>query len=578
MNTYPVKILNIGIVAFVAGLLLIPFGGQVPLFDWDEINFAESAREMIVSGDYFKVTVNFEPFWEKPPLFIWLQVLSMKVFGINEFAARFPNALTGIFTISMIFYIGTRYFRGYIGEGWVYAYGGAIFPHFYFNTGLIDPLFNLFVFLGIFQIYLGIKEQHNRKRYVLAGLFTGLAILTKGPVALLISILVGVVFSIVKKKVFYIPLQRWGLYLFISLLVSSIWFLPEIIKNGPWFLKEFIAYQMSLASENVAGHAQPFYYHTLVLLLGCFPISILAFSLFQKNSMYEKQEYDFIRLMAVLFFVVLVVFSVVKTKIIHYSSLCWLPLTFFGGLAYDGYFRNKFSIKNWQKLFLLLLALIWGLIFISLPLLGMHEGLRNLIISKINDPFVIGNISVNAGWSWTEMIPVVFWIIGAAYAFYFLFKNQYFKFQKVLLLTQIIFIPLFAIMIVPKAEKHIQGTIIDFYKEIAGKDVYVKATEKSYAPYFYAQVSPLDEGSTYYLEQQKYLQSIGKKDVRLSAKEKNELERHMLNVLLYHQIDKDAYFVSKVQKANHLIENPELELIIDAGGYMIFKRAFKKYD
>ena len=73
--------------------LFFPFLGQSHLFDWDEINFAEAAREMIVTGDYLRVQINFQMFWEKPPFFIWLQVLSMKSFGINEFAARFPNAL-----------------------------------------------------------------------------------------------------------------------------------------------------------------------------------------------------------------------------------------------------------------------------------------------------------------------------------------------------------------------------------------------------------------------------------------------------------------------------------------------------
>ena len=43
--------------------------GNTHLFDWDEINFAESAREMMASGDYLRVQINFEPFWEKPPLF-----------------------------------------------------------------------------------------------------------------------------------------------------------------------------------------------------------------------------------------------------------------------------------------------------------------------------------------------------------------------------------------------------------------------------------------------------------------------------------------------------------------------------
>src|SRR6188474_3082057 len=92
----------------VASLLFFPFLGQVHLFDWDEINFAECAREMIVTKDYLRMQIDFQPFYEKPPLFIWLQVLSMKVFGVNEFAARFPNALAGLVTLLSLFYIGKK--------------------------------------------------------------------------------------------------------------------------------------------------------------------------------------------------------------------------------------------------------------------------------------------------------------------------------------------------------------------------------------------------------------------------------------------------------------------------------------
>ncbi|HJY22014.1 MAG TPA: hypothetical protein VJ279_03965, partial [Hanamia sp.] len=89
-NLYLTIIILSGIVFF------IPFLGKAHLFDWDEINFAESAREMIVTGNYHQVQINFQPFWEKPPLFFWLQVGAMEMFGINEFAARFPNAIFGI--------------------------------------------------------------------------------------------------------------------------------------------------------------------------------------------------------------------------------------------------------------------------------------------------------------------------------------------------------------------------------------------------------------------------------------------------------------------------------------------------
>ena len=82
------KTVYIDLIILLAGAtLFFPFLGGVHLFDWDEINFAEAAREMIETGDYLTVKINYQPFWEKPPLFIWMQVLSMKLFGINEFGA-----------------------------------------------------------------------------------------------------------------------------------------------------------------------------------------------------------------------------------------------------------------------------------------------------------------------------------------------------------------------------------------------------------------------------------------------------------------------------------------------------------
>src|SRR6185437_16620612 len=90
------------IIAAVAVLLFTPLLGEVHLFDWDEINFAESAREMLVSHDFFHVQINYSIFWEKPPLFIWLQAVSMHFLGINDYAARFPNAVVGIITLVVL--------------------------------------------------------------------------------------------------------------------------------------------------------------------------------------------------------------------------------------------------------------------------------------------------------------------------------------------------------------------------------------------------------------------------------------------------------------------------------------------
>ena len=195
------------IIVLIGGIFFLPFLGDVHLFDWDEINFAESAREMIVSGNYSKVQINFQGFWEKPPLFIWMQVVSMKIFGVNEFAARFPNAVFGILTLCLIYRTGKKNFKGHIAHWWVLSYLGAITPHLYFKTGLIDPVFNFFIFLGILQFFEALKNHssaYNANRHFLkAGFYTGIAILCKGPVALLVSVLVLLSMVFAKRMVWF---------------------------------------------------------------------------------------------------------------------------------------------------------------------------------------------------------------------------------------------------------------------------------------------------------------------------------------------------------------------------------------
>ncbi|MFW5822762.1 MAG: ArnT family glycosyltransferase, partial [Tangfeifania sp.] len=190
-QTNPLKIKLF--IALAASLLFIPFLGGVHLFDWDEINFAEAAREMIVTGDYLTVQINFQPFWEKPPLFIWMQVLSMKLFGINEFAARFPNAICGIVTLIVLFSIGRKTKNNLFGLLWVLAYAGSLLPFFYFKSGIIDPWFNLFIFLGVYflMLYADLKDKNKIRNVSLSATFAGLAILTKGPVGFLLVALTG---------------------------------------------------------------------------------------------------------------------------------------------------------------------------------------------------------------------------------------------------------------------------------------------------------------------------------------------------------------------------------------------------
>src|SRR5436189_5604187 len=119
MNFPKSNFLSALLIITVGALFILPFLGAVHLFDWDEINFAESAREMITSGNYARVQIDYQPFWEKPPLFFWLQAASMQVFGINEFAARFTDAVIGIVTLLTFFFIGKKLFDTRFGMVWM---------------------------------------------------------------------------------------------------------------------------------------------------------------------------------------------------------------------------------------------------------------------------------------------------------------------------------------------------------------------------------------------------------------------------------------------------------------------------
>ena len=163
----------------LSALSFAAFNGRLHLFDWDEINFAESAREMVVTRDYLTVRIDYLPFWEKPPLFIAMQAASMQLFGINEMAARFPNTIAGILTLPLLFYTGKRFFNERFGLAWCIIYVVSFLPFLYFKSGLIDPWFNLLIFSAIVPFILYDQQGRKIRWLILSGILTGLAVLTK---------------------------------------------------------------------------------------------------------------------------------------------------------------------------------------------------------------------------------------------------------------------------------------------------------------------------------------------------------------------------------------------------------------
>jgi len=320
---------TLGIVIGVCTLLFVPFLGSVHLFDWDEINFAECAREMVRSGNYTTVTIDYLPFWEKPPLFIWMQACSMKLFGVNEFAARFPNVLAALFTILTLIHHGAQHQNRKFGYWWAAFYIGSFLPNMYFHSGIIDPWFNLFIFNSIAFYYLGTTKQRIHE-FLYAGLFAGLAVMTKGPVALILIGASVFFFHLFTKFKSFPKFKFISVTLIATLIISLLWFFLLWISGNKAIITQFLEYQVRLFQTKDAGHGGPIYYHWLVLLLGCFPASFFAISSFFHKESYTN-PFNTMVLISGLF--TLILFSIVQTKIIHYSSFCYFFITYFAALS-----------------------------------------------------------------------------------------------------------------------------------------------------------------------------------------------------------------------------------------------------
>ena len=539
------------LIAGIAALFFIPFLGGVPLFDWDEINFAEISREMIVLDNYLQMHINFQPFWEKPPLFFWLQAGSMKLFGIGEFAARFPNAVAGIVSLVVLFLMGKRLFSRRFGILWALVYFGSVLPHLYFRSGIIDPWFNLFIFLGIYFFILfywkrknitGVK--HSKGLYIfLAGLFIGLAVLTKGPVGYLIPLLTWGVYWIMNRFRFYVSIPQFIYISLIAIGVTALWFGAETIRNGPWFVETFTSYQIRLFSTQDAGHGGFPGYHFVVILFGCFPASVFAIRGFYKLQPELPFQQDFRKWMIILFWVVLILFTIVQSKIVHYSSMAYFPLTFLAALTIDHLLDKKIHFNKWMRFGLISIGSIYGLVTFILPFLAKRIELIKPLFSK--DPFAMANLEADVHWSGWESTAGVLMFAIIFISIWLIIRGKLRNGIVLLFVGTSLFVNLTLIFFIARIEGYSQHAAIEFCESLQGKDCYVITSGyKSYVQYFYPRIQPYDNDD--YTDK---------------------------SWLLTGDIDRDVYIISKIHRADEVRKYSDIEELGAKNGFVFFRRS-----
>jgi 4-amino-4-deoxy-L-arabinose transferase-like glycosyltransferase len=552
--------LAFAVIALLYLAFFLPAIGSVYLFDWDEINFAEAAREMVVSGDWLNVTINFEPFWEKPPLFIWLQAISFSFLGISEFAARLPNVIIGFFTLLVLYRATELRYSGKAALTAVLLYLGSFTSQLYFKTGIIDPLFNLFIFLSILYLVKAIESRRSNYFFV-AGVFIGLAILTKGPVVLLLVGLTGLVYQIVFRNNFY-GIKDLGLLLVGIVLLPALYFGVMINQSGWWFLREFIVYQIELFSEPVASHGQPFYYHAVVLLLGFFPALALSYKALYKPIKFSGDRTLF-RFAVVLFWVVLVVFSSVTTKIVHYSSLCYLPVALVGGVHLSKKTKGRFLNP-----LVYAVGVVWMIVFVAFGLLSIEkfqvlEGVQHMV-----KPDMVTKAQLQTS---VKFSPIPFIVVGIGLISAFIIHKQVKNntLQWSLVFTSLAF-HVFLWSVTPPIENMLQKQWVKHLKTYQGTEMaHFTLGFKSYATQYYTQQSSFESLA---LAKQEILKRMKKNDFYELSREDKKYFTTFLRDFVVRETNLPVSVSVKLNREGDMQYYPELDKVFEGNGYCVYER------
>jgi 4-amino-4-deoxy-L-arabinose transferase-like glycosyltransferase len=246
-----------------------------PLFEPDEGRYAEIPREMLRRGEWVVPYLQGEAYLDKPPLFYWLVMLSYRTFGIHEWAARLVPALAVHGCVLLTYLLGRR------GLGERPAFWGAallaVAPGFA-GMGrllLLDGVLTFWMTLALLALFEALRgERLRRGWWLLAAAACGLAVLTKGPVALLLLAVPAWAYRHLAGSPWRVGWRALAAFPGVVLAVALPWFVAVCVRL-PDFASYFLWHHNIMRFLHPFDHIQPLWFYAPVLLFGLLPGTLL---------------------------------------------------------------------------------------------------------------------------------------------------------------------------------------------------------------------------------------------------------------------------------------------------------------
>jgi 4-amino-4-deoxy-L-arabinose transferase-like glycosyltransferase len=258
---------------FLLLLFAVPFLsalGRLPLTDPYEGRYAEISREMLERGELITPFLNYVKYFENPPLFSWITAASLRIFGLNEFAARLPSALCGLLTLPATYMVARRLFdrrTALLSAIFLGTSAGFVLQSRVILPGTLLALC-LTVALGGFIVaaQLDPRPRHASALWYLFPLFCSLALLAGGVVGVLLPAGIILIYLLLAGRWELLPHLRRGTLLLLFVAVAAPWFLMVWLRN-PEFVRFFSNHgYVERFGVPQAGHRLSFWF--LLPLLG----------------------------------------------------------------------------------------------------------------------------------------------------------------------------------------------------------------------------------------------------------------------------------------------------------------------
>lgn len=363
------------ILAITLALIALLYLTQIGTYGFigpDEPRYARIAQEMMDRGDWVVPTLEGSPWMEKPPLLYWCMIGSYKLFGVNEFAARFPSALAALVTALALFLAlrGLYGFRMALLSMVVLA-TSAIYIGFA-GAAATDMLFTACVTIGLLLLWKGIGHHTWNGTFMLWGgcLFLALGCLAKGPLALVLPFLAlyptfaiaGGLERLLHPRI--IP----GVLIFVAIAVP--WFVLMYLRQGFHFiLVFFINHHLARFFTTIHHHTYPFYYYIPVILLGVLPwtpfFSLVGNIRQRLHNFRDDPRAGMVAFLLSWILVPLVFFSISRAKLPGYILPLFPAVAALLGLGLEDFLSGRRQMPAWVRVFI---PASFALLIIALPI------------------------------------------------------------------------------------------------------------------------------------------------------------------------------------------------------------------